>query len=191
MLPRSQPDRHGPALSIRLLPALNFHVFKDLSGALGQVAFDLGNVYRVCGKPNSNGSALFRLLVPPPNDAHPETGMTEEGFKSAEDAIDAALALLHRSAYTDSELRLITDEFQNAAKLLLLCVAVGRARLSLPPGPAINPQEIIAEHRRLWLARNRPGGLDEGLNKIRSTVGNPHSLKKGIRTYINRNLSED
>ena len=53
---------------------LNHHAFKDSTGTLGHVAMELGKVCDVCGKSNVNGSALFRLLVVPPNDAEPEKG---------------------------------------------------------------------------------------------------------------------
>jgi hexosaminidase len=148
-----------------LASALNHHVFKDPTKIFGQVAIDLGNVYQVCGKANVNGSALFRLLVIPPNDAHPEKGMSEEGFKAAEAAIDSAIALLRKSTYT-GESKLIADEFENAAKMLLLSISIGREKLGLPMGREVQRGTIIEEHRRLWLARNRAGGLDDSVKRI-------------------------
>ena len=146
---------------------LNHHAFKDPTQTMGQVAIDLGNVYRVCGKANANGSALFRLLVIPPNDPHPEQAMTEEGFSAAQNAIDTAIALLRKSSHT-GELKLIADEFENAANMLLLCVSIGREKLNLPAIREIQIEKIAAEHRRLWLARNRPGGLDDSVRRIKS-----------------------
>jgi hypothetical protein len=143
---------------------LNHHAFKQPAAKLGQALIDLGNVYRVCRKSNANGSALFRLLVLPPNDAHPEAGMTESGFKAAEDAIDAAVANLPMP--TEGELRLVTDELRNAARMLHLCISIGRRKLDLPPGRPVAVEEIVSEHTRLWLARNRPGGLEQSLARL-------------------------
>jgi hypothetical protein len=91
--------------------------------------------------------------------------MTEEGFKAAEDAIDSAMALLHQAEH-HGELKLIADEFENAAKMLLLGVSIGRDRLGLPPGRIVYLDGIVAEHCRLWLARNRPGGLGDSVKRL-------------------------
>ncbi len=122
---------------------------------LGRVAVDLGNVYQATGKPNANGSTLFRLLVPPPFDAHPERGLTAAN-------LDAAEAAIH-SVAIDGE-GLDADEFRSAAAMLHLCVAAGRRRLGLPAD--LDPAPVIAEHRRLWFARNRPGGLDDSCRRL-------------------------
>jgi hypothetical protein len=143
--------------------ALNHHAFGDPAGNLGQIAFDLGNLYRICGKENANGSALFRLLVNNPADAFPEKGMTEQGFNAVEAALD-------RIAFTpqqDAELQLITDEFQNAIRMLRLCISIGRRKLNLPQRHEVNRNEIIEEHRRLWLLRNRPGGLEDSAARLK------------------------
>jgi hypothetical protein len=166
---------------LKLEAVLNLHAFKDPTKTLAKVGLDLGNVYRVCGKANNNGSALFRLLVPSPNDPNPEKGMTEEGFRSAEVAIESAIQML--GEYPTDEMRLIRDEFQNAARMLRLCIAIGRNRVAVarqghsskvetvPPrgdryAEKRDTQEIISEHRRLWLARNRPGGLEDSVKRI-------------------------
>jgi hypothetical protein len=140
---------------------LNHHAFGNPRGTLGQAAFDLGNVYRVCGKANVNGSALFRLLVVPPNDSEPEKGMTAEGFAEAERAIDSVMELLDRAGPS-----LVADEFRNAACMLRLCVSIGRDKLGLANQHPVNPADIITAHRRLWLARNRSGGLDESVGRL-------------------------
>jgi len=41
-----------------IIDAMNLHVFHDSGKILGRVAYDLGNVYQACGKPNRNGSNL-------------------------------------------------------------------------------------------------------------------------------------
>ncbi len=92
--------------------------------------------------------------------------MTEEGFQAAETAIDSALSLLQRTTYPRGELRLIADEFQNAANMLLLCISIGQQKLVLPPTRPVDIGEITAEHCRLWLARNRIGGLDDSLKRL-------------------------
>jgi hexosaminidase len=144
--------------------ALSLHAFKDPKEELGQIAYDLGNIYTLCGKPNANGSALFRLMVLPPNDPNPEKGMTPEAFSAAESALDR----IKIPTYPDGELKLIADEFENAIRMLRQCIAIGREKLGFPASKPIDTAAIIAEHQRLWLARNRPGGLEDSVARIRS-----------------------
>jgi hypothetical protein len=152
--------------NLDIAAVLNLHAYKDPTGILGDVAVALGNVYRNCGKTNANGSALFRLMVPNPADSQPEKGMTEEGFKSAEAAIDAAHSLLLEAPRGDAEHLLIAGEFENAVRMLRLCIQIGREKLGLPQNWNIDRQALVEEHRRLWLARNRPGGLVDSVRRL-------------------------
>ena len=124
---------------------------------LGRAAYDLGNVYQAVGKPNANGSTLFRFLVPWRADAHPEGGLAAANL----DAADAAIAAVSVTGGGQA-----ADEFRHAATVLRHCVAVGRRRLGLPPAGPPDPSAVVAEHRRLWLARNRPGGLDDSCRRL-------------------------
>ena len=69
---------------------------------------------------------------------------------------------------------LIRREFENAARLLRHACALGETKVALAQGQAVADQAaalaedmraILAEHRALWLARNRVGGLQEGSGK--------------------------
>jgi hexosaminidase len=141
------------------------------NGGLGRALYDLGNVYQSIGKANANGSALFRLLVPPPSDATPERGLTAANLDSAEAAIAAAESLIpaghrNRPPLTGSMPGGFVDaaEAWNTATMLRFCVAAGRRRLGQPTDA--DPAPVVAEHRRLWLLRNRPGGLDDSCRRI-------------------------
>jgi hypothetical protein len=150
--------------ALDLPAALNHHAFKNRSANLGQIAFDLGNVYRVCGKHNANGSALFRLLVLPPNDPSPENGLTQSGLADTEQELGRIAGQLSTDVPGDADCTV--DEFRSAIDLLRLCVAIGRKRLGYQPANRPDFPKIIAEHRRLWLVRNRPGGLDDSIARI-------------------------
>jgi hypothetical protein len=152
-----------------LVGVLNRHAFHDPTGTLGRGAVDLGNVYQACGKPNSNGSTLFRLLVIPPADPSPEKGLTAAGLDAADAAIASAVAPLESFIPKDEEARRIADEFRNAAAMLRLCVAIGRVKIGFQESVGIDVRPIIAEHRRLWLSRNRPGGLEDSIRRLQPT----------------------
>ncbi|HSV12755.1 MAG TPA: family 20 glycosylhydrolase [Tepidisphaeraceae bacterium] len=146
---------------IDLIAALNAHAFVDPTAVLGRVACDLGNVYRVCPKNNVNGSALFRVLVPPPNDANPKRHLTAADLEAVSAAIDRAIAPL-------SDAGLIPDEFRNAAAMLRHAIALAGGASG---GVKAAPGAIIGEHRRLWLLRNRPGGLADSAARLAPCPG--------------------
>jgi hexosaminidase len=138
------------------LPAvLNLHAFGDSAEKMGQLACGLGNVYQSVGKLWTNSSALFRILVPSSTHRDVMEGITEDGLLAAEAAIDRAMSPL-ADAKVDP---LITAEFANAAAMLRLACAKGRKK-------EFDADPIIAEHRRLWLARNRPGGLEDSVRRL-------------------------
>jgi hexosaminidase len=138
--------------------------FAFLRPGVGRVAWNLGNAYQSIDKANSNGSAIFRLLVQSPMDAHPEAELTAENLDNAEAAIDAAIAPLSGDGIDCEELR-------QAAALLRYAVEIGRHRLGLPMKNSESVENLVAEHRRLWLVRNRVGGLIDSVRRIEGSGG--------------------
>jgi hexosaminidase len=126
---------------------------------LGRAAYDLGNVYQAIGKPNANGSAIFRLLVPSPMDAHPEAGLAARNLDDADAAIDSAI----ESGTGDG---LAQDELRQTAAMMRYALDIGRGRLGLAPRGIESAGRLVAEHRRLWLMRNRAGGLEDSCRRI-------------------------
>lgn len=128
-----------------LIAALDAHVFGDSAGIMGRLAYDLGNAYQLI--PSQRGeSVLFQLLLGRQREPVPA-----EQLRAAADHIEAALAPLGKARMRRTDAALIQTEFANAGRLLLAACDPGKADF-----PA-----ILKEHRRLWLARNRPGGLED------------------------------
>lgn len=155
-LDSNQDIAESTAIAARVLP--------DSPAALARAWYDLGNVYRLERNPSSNGTRLFRVLVAPPNDAHPEQKFSVDELDEIDGAIDAAIQ--PASSATGIE----ADELRNTADLMHLAAAVARRKLGLvgDSGDAIEQhrQRTVAEHRRLWLKRNRPGGLDDSHRRL-------------------------
>ena len=67
-------------------------------------------------------------------------------------------------------LQLIEDEIRNGARMLIYGCRRGRRRIdpsSESAGSLRKDWEYMCdEHRRLWLARNRPGGLEDSVNRL-------------------------
>jgi hypothetical protein len=85
-----------------------------------------------------------------------------------------AVGRLGRARPRRSDGALVVEELQAGAALVALMCRDARARLeadgwlaSVPEGRrlelATDLEALIETHRSLWLARNRPGGLDDSL----------------------------
>ncbi len=148
------------------------HAFTDPTGAMGRVAYDLGNVYRAVGYEPPNSSVLFWVLQSPPVSDTSTLPLLD--FDRALDAIDAAIQPLATERMTRPDAPLILQEFDNTVRLLRHACRLGQllTRLegsgALPRRRLLNDdiREIIREYERLWLARNRLGGLSDSVARL-------------------------
>lgn len=149
---------------IALQPTISAYAFDDLTGSLGKVAYDLGDVYRMVGIVPENASALFiALQTPLPKIKDYQGKITVESIHQTLDAIDSAMTALTLARSTSPDAELITREFRFSAhalthacyRILLAFGAKGKSQAEL----ADDMEKIITEHEDIWLARNRPGGL--------------------------------
>jgi hypothetical protein len=149
------------------------HAFGDPTGAMGRVAYDLGNVYRHAGYEPPNSSALFWVLQELPGKPG-EWQLPPIAWDRALEAIDAAMQPMARARMARPDAAEITQEYELAARMLRH--ACRRSQfLAEPEGPGEQARrrqqdedmrEIEREYQRLWLARNRPGGPPESLARL-------------------------
>jgi len=126
-------------------------------------------VYRAVGKVVPNRSALFDILVPSASRGEAMAGITLHGLDAAQTAIDDAIKPLHGSPMRRADADLIRAEFANAAAMLRHACRKGRWKLGQKQDPAdlaADLQRIIQAHRDCWLARNRPGGLEQSVRRL-------------------------
>ncbi len=158
---------------------LDRYFFGAPGAALGRVAYDLGNVYREADLQPHNNSLLFQLLLAGANEA-PFQGVTARALERSQAKL-AEIAQGITSSGSDEATR-AGGEFAWAARLLSFSCDLAQARLTGngPLSIAAIAQErrkllahelgaLIEEHRKLWLSRNRPGGLKESVGRLEST----------------------
>ncbi len=146
--------------------AVDRHVFRDATGHAARAFAALGDVHLPLGKTLCNATILFRLLA---DRFAPDLldGVTPRGFAAAGEAIEEAVRGLSGAALARPDAETVREEFAQAARMLRLAVARGQARLAKRDLPAGRELEVIlAEHRRLWLVRNRPGGLADSAARL-------------------------
>jgi hexosaminidase len=185
-LPVSEPGlAYGAAVAwcletnrdLDLAEALDMHAFTDAAGEVGSALLALGDLYRAITPqvPNISGLVLHLYYPQLTLGRGPTAGITDAELASVEVQTGDALDGLGRARIARSDGSLVLDELRNAAALVSLLCHDGRARLAgdgtLASVPASTRRELAAEmvhvidaHRELWLARNRPGGLNDSVS---------------------------
>jgi hexosaminidase len=99
-------------------------------------------------------------------------GLTAADLRAVEERLTDAVARLARARPRRADGALVVEELGAGAALVSLMCRDARARLEGDGWLASVPEQrrrqlaselepLIETHRRLWLARNRPGGLDD------------------------------
>jgi hexosaminidase len=184
-LPISDPGlAYGAALSwcldanrdLDLAAALSVHCYDDASGVLGETLLALGDTYLALTPQMGNVSTLVLPLYWP----HLVVGrwplkrVTAEEYAAAATQLAECDAELAEARPSRADGALVLDELRNLIALVTILCRDGQARLAVDGTLAAVPaaeraqladalRPVIAEHERLWLARNRPGGLPDSL----------------------------
>jgi hypothetical protein len=147
------------------------HAFRDPTGNMGRLAADLGNVYQVPGMRRPNSSALFWTLQRSFAALREQEGPMPD-YAAALEAIDRAMEPLAGARMQRPDAPLIVAEYEHTARLMRHACRRGLLLVN-GSGAGITPQaldddlrDIIREYRRLWLARNRPGGLNDSVARL-------------------------
>ena len=156
---------------------LDVQVFEDQAGVMGGLAYDLGNTYLRTGHQIGNGSILNTLVAHKNVGWVLEKGVTEATLANCRGWIDGVMSRLPAARMSRRDARLIGREFENTARLMrhacdrgTLLARGDRATPADRAALADDMKSIIEEHRSLWLARNRPGGLRESAGRMEARV---------------------
>jgi hypothetical protein len=164
--------------------AVSRYAFGDKTGAMGRLAYVLGNAYRETGTKIHNTSLLFAVLQASPDGMDKLQGsllageITAEGFAKALAFVEEVRHNLDTAVLQREDADLIKREFRWTADML--CHAAHRGRWLLAgaaaPAPdlAAEAEYLIAEFYVLWHARSRPGGYHDSvdlLSKMRASYG--------------------
>ena len=160
--------------------ALSLHLFQDRTGQLGRIACELAQLNQTARSYESNGLGFSIMLSNP--DASAADGRCVEGSPACFHKALEALARLHRDLagvqLDCADADLIRAEYEFTLSIVTHSCHMGLARAeSLAPKTAAVPAErrqllakelavLVPEFRRLWLARSRPGGLSDSVQRF-------------------------
>jgi hexosaminidase len=154
--------------------ALDLHCYGDPAGVLGRTLRELGDAHLRIGPQWFNLSTLVMHLYYPQVQLGRSftAGLTMDELDVAEGVLADTSRQLSTARPTRADGPLVVEELQAASALVALLCRDGRARLSgdgwlasVPAAARLAMADelapMIEHHRALWLARNRPGGLDD------------------------------
>lgn len=169
-------DAHAELDESRLGQLLSRHVFAEEGGFAGQAVVNLGNASGLSGSPATNGSALFFLIAFALTDfPHARTpGLDSERLLLTANCLGLPATVIGAARMRRDDADWIVDEVRWCAEAMKLGADLGIARLAAGAGVPLEglPSSVRAElserfahvmrgHERIWLRRDRPGGLSE------------------------------
>ena len=159
-----------------LAPALSFHLFHDRAGQMGRIACELAQLNQTARSYESNGLGFSIMLNPAASAAD---GRCVEGkpacFQKALEALARLRCELDGVRMECADADLVRAEYEFTVAIVTHACHMGLARaesraLTTAAVPAERRQllaqelkPLIPEYRRRWLARSRPGGLDDSI----------------------------
>jgi hypothetical protein len=153
-----------------LAPALDTHIFQDTAKVMGRLVYDFGNVYQAAKTPVGNASRFFWSLLDDPERKKNWEMLSKGEFDDAEARLCDVVFGIDRAKMNRADAGLIVAEIRNAAAMLSYVCRHGRWRIHQENASVdeLSRQRnaIVEEHRRLWLARNRSGGLEDSCARL-------------------------
>jgi hypothetical protein len=181
---------HVASGGMDLARALSLHAFDDPSGETGRLACDLGNAYTVNGAKTRNGSLLQQLYFLPLDNDWPMQRVRPGGFEETSEALASLETQLDPSRMRRPDATLIASEYRTAIALASIGAAIGAAKHARATGATaarLRPrwrrvarrlEAVIPEYERMWLARNRPGGLRDSVWRLRDLARRVRALSR-------------
>lgn len=166
--------------TIDIAAILSRDIFQDETGTMGQLVYDLGNVYQIPGVASPNSSILARILLATPDNwsqrvaqlerwAGKKIVLTREKLTETAVALQTILRRLPTAHMQCPDAHLITRELTWAGEMLqhgchralwMVHGAGDTAALTADAG------RLIAEYKEIWHQRSRPGGFIDSVARL-------------------------
>jgi hypothetical protein len=164
---------------------LNKNLFNDPTGNTAKALLRLGNAYLKTGIPAGNSSA-FHLMIRrykwTMQGQYQTKKLNKAGLILAEKEIHLTLIILDKAQPQSEDAEIILKETQQAANLALFGIHLGLARLDATDKATKNISKakkealatelkgLIENHKKLWVVRNRVGGLQDSSAKLNDVL---------------------
>lgn len=165
--------------------AASWRAFGDPTGRAARAWLDLGEVYRLTGVSLRNQTSLFRCLRGDFDDPAAIAGLRPAALRRTQRRLTELRRRARPALFRTSDGPLVFQEYVATVDVLLHACRRAAAMAAHQRGGNIRRElvalasdmrAIIRRHRRLWTARNRPGGLAESVAYYR----------RNLREYLER-----
>jgi hypothetical protein len=157
---------------IDIARAISLHLFRDPTGAAGNLAYETGNVYRLFETRTHNATAYALGTLRPVDQLNIATNTGE--IKRAQREIDRLERAVAKLDLQRDDADLVRRELlfelglmRYGTQRIALSIAKEKDKRALTAGLRPALRQLTAEYRRVWLARNRPGGLEDSIQKLK------------------------
>ncbi len=171
---------HKAAEELDIPAALDAFIFRDEAGVMGRLAYDLGNAYQLLDPNSFNSSLFFNVLITPVEElartgVGPGQGFSREQCNDILTAIGEIVEPLAQARMLRPDAELIQREFHWVAGMLWhACrriawansIRAGEEDAALRETLGEEMDGLIRAYRELWLARSRPGGLQDSVARL-------------------------
>jgi hypothetical protein len=147
--------------------ALDLHVFRDRAGVMGRAILDLGDSYLKSGVQPANGAVAFQIIRAQ-RSAKLAQGVNDKTLAATAEHIEGIVQKLASARMQRVDADLVRREIENGARMASHGCKKGIAMFNGSIGEtsvlrelATDMRIILGEHRELWMARNRVGGLQD------------------------------
>jgi hypothetical protein len=162
---------------------LSLHVFHDRAMEMGKLMADFGNVYQIVQSKQFNSTALFWSLVGGEERKKHYEVITRDEAEESESRLKEIEQRLIRVRMETPDAAQTSAEI--ACAIAMLRHACRRALWRLDPARedasdlAADLRAIIGEHERLWLGRNRVGGLRDSARRLENRLADYGAKRAG------------
>ena len=165
----------------RLELLLSVYVFKDPTRNTARGILKLGDAYEVAKMPEGVANVFHLILNRHAwkwNTNYQTKTLTIENLQKTEAAIDEAMAIFLKGKPQCEDAEIVIEEIIQASNLAKHSVHFGIERLkvadrqtkSIPlekrKALAAELKPLIENHKKIWVKRNRPGGLDDSAGRM-------------------------
>ena len=153
-----------------LADALDALVYRDRSGVMGRCSIDAGNLYKLVAPLKFNQSQLWRFLRYTRQEVVAD-GVDVHELVHVEERIRELYLQLDEVRMNRPDDRLVQREWVATLQWMLHGCQRVRGKISQAEEQQ-QRHRLLAQHRELWSARNRPGGYEESVQHLAACTPN-------------------
>lgn len=165
---------HDTQKNIPLVAAIDALLIEEPEIGLGKIMTELGSVYLLQGMTDENLPPYFMAMLDPENKYTMDyiRNADIEGLQQTIEQLDSFIDQLHAMKPDKLATRQIVSELINNAEMARIAAYVVLQRLGQINGTAQDQQlaaelkKVSDDFRKIWLLRNRPGGLSDSLRNF-------------------------